>query len=251
MTSASDFALPFSPWLSVWLKPRKAIERILATNPRRHVLLLASLGGLSVIPVGAIDGALTAEKLDWPKLAAFIVLGSAIGIASLYVSAFFLRWSGKLLGGRASQVELRAVVAWRVVPSVIGLAVCIIALVGMKLFVAAGVFAAASPVLVTTLRWLTGFLALWSLIAMMSMLARVQGFGFWRVVLNAILGLLLLPLILAVIVRTFLFQPFNIPSAAMMPTLLIGDYFFVWPIQQRSATARSAVLRKDIRIFFI
>jgi signal peptidase I len=62
---------------------------------------------------------------------------------------------------------------------------------------------------------------------MMSMLARVQGFGFWRVVVNAILGLLLMPLILAVIVRTFLFQPFNIPSGAMMPTLLIGDYFFV------------------------
>lgn len=34
-------------------------------------------------------------------------------------------------------------------------------------------------------------------------------------------------LILAFIVRTFAFQPFNIPSGSMMQTLLIGDYLFV------------------------
>ncbi|ANM09870.1 MULTISPECIES: signal peptidase I [Rhizobium] len=34
-------------------------------------------------------------------------------------------------------------------------------------------------------------------------------------------------LILAMVIRTVLFQPFTIPSGSMMPTLLVGDYIFV------------------------
>src|SRR3954470_17943879 len=34
-------------------------------------------------------------------------------------------------------------------------------------------------------------------------------------------------LLIALVVRTILFQPFNIPSGSLIPTLLIGDYLFV------------------------
>ena len=53
---------------------------------------------------------------------------------------------------------------------------------------------------------------------------REQNLGPWAIV-GLILAVCLLPMLFAI--RIFLFQPFNMPSGPMMPTLLVGDYFFV------------------------
>ncbi|HVB90054.1 MAG TPA: signal peptidase I [Beijerinckiaceae bacterium] len=51
---------------------------------------------------------------------------------------------------------------------------------------------------------------------------RAEEGGIWETIKVIVQALLI-----ALVVRTFLFQPFNIPSGSMIPTLLIGDYLFV------------------------
>ena len=53
--------------------------------------------------------------------------------------------------------------------------------------------------------------------------AEKAGDSGWRETVSIIVH----ALILAMIVRVFFYQPFNIPSGSMKSTLLVGDYLFV------------------------
>ena len=54
------------------------------------------------------------------------------------------------------------------------------------------------------------------------MKSTASGDGFWEIVRTLIYALLV-----ALTVRTLAYQPFNIPSGSMIPTLLVGDFLFV------------------------
>jgi signal peptidase I len=210
--SAADPSKP-SPWFSVWWHPRDTIERIVATNPKHQVLLLAALSGMSTILAEWIYAGFTAELFDWRLLTIGAIGGAIFGIIAIYVSAVLLSWGGNMLGGRASPAVMRAVLAWGSAPLIVGMAICLIALVLLAPTVVLSIIAAA--------------VSLWALIATMLMFGRMHRFGFWRTVGGFALAYLFAVVLLALPIRTFLFQPFSTPAGSMKPTLLVGDYFFV------------------------
>jgi signal peptidase I len=226
MNATADSALPFSPWLSVWLSPRDTIERIVADSPKHHVLLLASLGTACNIMSFLISFGGLSSLLDWRVGTASVTAAVVIGILALYIYGAFLAWAGWLFGGRATPVQLRAVLARGMAPAVPALLICLLSVIALK-FIGGAFDASSSDVPRLALSTVMAITGLWSWIATLLMLARVQGFGFWRTIANYGVGALLIAALIALGIRTFLFQPFNMPSGSMMPTLLVGDYFFV------------------------
>src|SRR5262245_1897459 len=225
MTPPQDHALPPSPWLSVWFSPRNTIERIVARNPRRHVLPLAALGAMTAIVSHLLRAGAMIELLDWRVIVTIILVGAVLGIANLYLSGLLFSWGGRILRGRASAVNVRAAFAWGAVPSVAALAICLAVLAGLALSGRGDVTGSASRIAQIALQAMLGIMGLWMIILTMLMLGRVHGFGFWRIILCVVFGIVA-TLLVVLVFRTFLYQPFYVPSASMKPTFVVGDYFF-------------------------
>ncbi len=64
-------------------------------------------------------------------------------------------------------------------------------------------------------------------------------------------------LLFVLIIRSFIFEPFRIPSGSMMPTLLQGDYIFVkkysyglrWPVIEKKFLETGTPMRGDVVVF--
>jgi signal peptidase I len=214
MMSAEDPTIR-SPWITIWFSPRLTIERLVAARPGYFVWPLAILGTVASI-YNQISVIYSASFLsDWQLALSLLLFGAVVGIVWLYFYGFMLSWIGKLLGGRASALHMRAAFAWSTLPTILGFA--LIAIID-------GVTGRGSTL--DSVPLMVAAFSLWSFVIFLLMLGRVERFGFWRTILTYVFNLVV-GLALALLIRSFLVQPFYIPSGSMKPTLFVGDYVFV------------------------
>ena len=209
---------PFNPYKSIWLSPRPTIQFIVDTNPTYLVLVLAAL-------VGVYGGLSSASAEGWGyNLSAFwlfigiVMIVPFISIIGLYLGAALTRWTGKWLGGSATQQQIRAAYAWSYIPMIAAMVLYIplLMIYGFDLFAFSGnvILPEADPMVPRQVGPLIIFVAIvetvlcvWSFIVSLHCLGQVQGFSAWRALGNQILASLVLiiplALILAALVAIF------------------------------------------------
>jgi hypothetical protein len=117
-----------NPFLTIWTRPRATIRGIVDTHPTLHVIPLAMISGV----VQALNRASmrnAGDQLSTSTILIGALIGGSIGgLLGLYIGGWFVRITGKWLGGQARGEEVRAAIAWSGVPVLVTIPIWVISL---------------------------------------------------------------------------------------------------------------------------
>ncbi|MGH7923675.1 MAG: YIP1 family protein [Candidatus Binatus sp.] len=179
---ASDSITPF---FTIWTEPRATIRRIVDTDPTRNVFALAAIGPAISILESEWSKAMSNNanlSVLWPLwVVIYVVLAAALGIVSLYIGGAVWKWSGGLLGGVGSTVEVRAAIAWSSVPGIAGEIVLLMAiLLGVPIPQATkGTLPQIDPAFYKFIA-IELVLGLWGFVILLKTIGEVHRFSAWR-----------------------------------------------------------------------
>jgi hypothetical protein len=103
------------PLLGIWLSPRETIRSLVATDPTRGVVVISWLAGVAAF----LDALLPKVEPKFPVGMAILMAiagGPLVIFLLVFVEAYLTAGTGRLLGGRAGLLELRAALAWANAP---------------------------------------------------------------------------------------------------------------------------------------
>jgi Yip1-like protein len=197
-----------TPFYTIWTEPRATIRRIVETDPTRNVIALVAVGPALNALASQWSKALGNNanlSVLWPLwVVVSVALEAALGVLFLYIFGAIFKWSGSLLGGVASRVEVRAAIAWSQVPGIAAEIVLLVAvLMGIPMPTPGAtpgmlphIDAAFYKVLV-----IEGVLGFWGFIVSLKCIGEVHRFSAWR----AFVAILIPPLIVMVVVGLIVF----------------------------------------------
>ena len=161
--AGTTYPLAGNPWLTIWTRPRATIRHIVNVDPKRDVLLLGSLMGISsLLPSFLLSGVATSQIAVWVVVSLFV--GPIFGLIALAINSEFMRYAGKWVGGKATREETKAALAWTYVPIIANMAFSLpMAFFGL-------------PILMPLPQSVLGF---WSGIISIRALAEVHRIGAW------------------------------------------------------------------------
>ena len=192
-----------NPYLTIWMKPRATIRGIVNENPSFRVLPIAAAGGiLQALQVAVMVWA--GDQLSVSMILLFcFVLGPPLGLILLYLGAWIVKLSCRMLGGHADSREVRAALAWSSIPFLATAPLYIVrfALVGKELFTFEKPSVVSQPALFYLL--VATFvpevvLSIWWLVVTLKALAEVQRFSAWRALSSMLL--LLAPFVVLIVI---------------------------------------------------
>lgn len=182
--NAEDGTQSMNPWVSIWTKPRGTIRWIVETDPTRHVVLLAVVGGIAN-SLSNFELMNLGDFLPLPFMLIFsIVAGTIGGLLYLYIAGAILRWTGSWFGGEATSEEVRAAIAWSSVPAIWGLILWALGLILLweELFTIP-ILPYPNPskiYLFYGFYWVRAGIVIWSAIVFYKCLGEVHRFSAWK-----------------------------------------------------------------------
>ena len=192
-----------TPFFTIWTAPRATIRRIVDSDPTRNVIALAAIGPAIGALAGQWSRALGGNanlSVLWPIwVAVSVAIQAAVGVLVLFVMGAVFKWSGSLLGGVASRIEVRAALAWSQVPAI---AAEIVMLIGVLLGVpmphaAPGTLPQIDPAFYKVML-VEGVLGIWGFVVSLKCMGEVHRFSAWRA-----LAAILIPGLIALVAIGF------------------------------------------------
>jgi len=195
-----------TPFFTIWTAPRETIRDIVDYYPTRYVIALAAISPA----IGALAGQWSMAlgnnahlSVLWPMwVAVSAAIQAALGVLFLYIGGAVFRWSGSLLGGVATSVEVRAAIAWSQVPTIAAEIVLLIAvLLGVPMpHAAPGTLPQIDPAFYKVML-VEGVLGIWGFVVSLKCMGEVHRFSAWR----ALAAILIPPLIVLVAIGFIVF----------------------------------------------